>query len=270
MNHLFSARALHRALACALSTTLVTSSLVACGGPADATHDTSFGEAKSAATYDGETVLRGVFFGRGPVGAILPEMWGDGVTIGDVAHGADSRTLADEIDRYGATMCERGCSDATREGLTSAAERLRGGEKDPVELAARDSTFTRVRGPAADASINALVASLESSDPAFVESFGVDMQSGDPLRVDAAFSEAGRRLVAAATALSHETGGVLGVRGASPDKVKSTDDVVYDNTIVIVYVILLVPTAVAPAAVAGAGLERDMLIASLSTRLRGG
>jgi hypothetical protein len=151
------------------------------------------GDLHAERLYTGEEILRGVLFGAGPVTKLVPEIW----------ESAELKALQ-----------EKAKSNASRTELRSmidtefAALPEREPELDAKTIAAAKTMLERVqaltpsqRGTpslAAQAKMQRLLIGLiRNADPTFFPRFGNEMQSGNPLRVDAAMHEATQRLLAA-------------------------------------------------------------------------
>jgi SdpC family antimicrobial peptide len=195
------------------------------------------------------------------------------VPLGERTAADDPKALADQVDRYAETLCKQGCSDTARDGLRAAAERIRSGEEEQLVGPDPNTAFTRTRGPAVDAAISAVVADIASQDPAFLDRFGADMQSGNPIRVKRAVEDASHRILEAAVHVQRDTRGALDL-GAHPQARPNEGD--GDDSPVIVYLVVAVVVLLAVVAVlpepqvqrVGDGLTYDRFIANLTDHLQ--
>jgi hypothetical protein len=119
--------------------------------------------------YDGETLLLGVFFGRGPVAALLPEVWGKA---------PQSKAEAAEAFRANIGELER------REDLR---------EYDEQVLKIIDGKDDG-KDQAADEVAKLAVSRLVEQDPEFPHAFQKGFYSGDPVYVSEVIKEAAERL----------------------------------------------------------------------------
>ncbi len=119
--------------------------------------------------YDGETLLRGIFFGRGPVAQALPEIW---------EHAPLTQEDAADAFRKGAKLLDRSPELA---------------KADEAVLEAIEKGDTR-KGDTADEAAKLAVALLTKQDPKFISFFQKSIYSGDPVLVSDAIDEAARRI----------------------------------------------------------------------------
>lgn len=156
--------------------------------------------------YDGKELYRGIFFGVGPVAEKVPELWSDGkhreraeraheylqekgVDVdldpfdADLANPLVVRQLASLVDER-ATETENNGEWERADTLSDLAQAMRSvgaGEKDC-------DTST-------EAFVEIFLAFIDERDPEYFDRFATEMQSGDPIRVDNAMREAGRKII---------------------------------------------------------------------------
>jgi hypothetical protein len=179
---------------------------VACSSGA-ATSDPPMGS--TASGYSGSDVFKGVFFQDGPLAAFL----GDGR---EAAGGHVRPTLESSIAQLEysiARMKAEGWSASVIDRAQGALDTLRSGGH--VDQATPEQSATTKE---------LLLAEINATDPTFLDRFGVEMLSGDHLRVEAAMSDAESRIKAAVNTL-----------GAAPSPGSSVDGkclIVYQNVLV--------------------------------------
>lgn len=117
----------------------------------------------AAARYDGETLMRGIFFSRGPVADLLPEVW----QSAQLARYTDQMRTPEAIELQEKLLLRVRNDDAA--GVAIKVKPAYFGE-EPLEAAAPGTFFTR---------------------------FADDLQSGDRLRMQGALREAAVRVDAA-------------------------------------------------------------------------
>jgi hypothetical protein len=174
--------------------------LTACGtAPNGGTSTESTDEAVTrAAPASGVDVFKGVIFGSGPVATKL-SMWSPEMRAQAAATPAPVKIAQ----------------------LESALTQMRADGWSAEAIAHTEKTLNLLRQgvplPQVDAATRAqkedyVVEQLAKTDPSFLQRFGVEMQSGNPVRVDAAFKEAQSLLKAMAP---HRTG--VSERGGDDD-----------------------------------------------------
>jgi SdpC family antimicrobial peptide len=169
------------------------------------TGDTTSASSTSHAKYDGEALLRGLVFGRGPVGQKFPEFW-DGVRQATAATLSSNAQFEAELT----TNIDRATSagdTSTAAALTAMRDRVHRGEVDVTKL----TSSAEYNDAAGDAKIDAVVAGIKQVDPGFFPWFATEIQSGDRLRIEGALEHATSTLMAAATA--HPSADVFGTDG---------------------------------------------------------
>jgi hypothetical protein len=169
--HPHARRTLTRSLSCVALA--LTGSLLAgaCSGTAPTSEEPSeLGSAQQALSerFDGETLLRGVFFGRGPVAALLPEIWGK------------------------APLAQEDAAEAFRSGI-KGLESGPDGRPDEELLRLIESGQSPAAQKADEASKLA-ISRLVEEDPEFLGRFEKGMYSGDPVLVSSTVAEAAKRL----------------------------------------------------------------------------
>jgi hypothetical protein len=155
-------------------------SATACSGTADPGPSTT--EGRASARFDGETLFRGIFFGKGPVAERLPEYWG--------AEAVAQRAKITNSPEVAAQKLEAAIAQMKSEGWA------------PAIISQAEQTLSDIRSgqpiPEAELSDTALVqelvmARIAESDPTFFSRFAGDMQSGSHVRVGLAIDEASAR-----------------------------------------------------------------------------
>jgi hypothetical protein len=168
--------------------------LTACGS-APSSEASSDEAATRAAPASGVDVFKGVLLGSGPVAAKLsiwsPEARAQAATL-------PASVQIAKLESAIPKMKAAGWSEGAIARAEKALQQLRqGGAMPQIDETTRAEQEDFV------------VAQLAKTDPTFFQRFGVEMQSGDPVRVEAAFKEARTLLQAMApnTALSSAKGG---------------------------------------------------------------
>jgi hypothetical protein len=171
------------ALSAAMASVL---SLTACGSPDPSDPASTDEAAVRASRAAGVDVFRGVMFGSGSVGAKL-SIWTP-----------EARAQASAVPP---------AVQITRLETAIAQMNAAGWSSDAVAQAQAALDMIRKGGalPSADAKMQAIqedfiVKQIGTMDPTFFDRFGAEMQSGNPVRVDAAFKEANTLLHAIVSA----------------------------------------------------------------------
>jgi SdpC family antimicrobial peptide len=145
---------------------------VGCGNAEDADTDApELGSSQQALKehYDGETLLRGLFFGRGPVAAALPEIWSK------------------------APLSQQDAADAFRSGMRELERSADIAKYDEEVLKLIESKESKTE-KAADEAASLAISLLVKRDPGFPKHFESAIYSGDPVRVSDAIEEAAKHL----------------------------------------------------------------------------
>ncbi|HEY8088866.1 MAG TPA: hypothetical protein VIF09_13495 [Polyangiaceae bacterium] len=166
------------------------------------------------ASFTGQEIFRGTMFGTGPVAALLPEIWKHPQVTQAVerARGLDYRpTELTQLDKQldDAAASEPDISPATMTKFRTLMDRA---AHEPADRRVRATAHVQARMQ------RLMVAAIEKEDPSFFTRFGVQMQSGNQVRIDAAIHDATRHLVEVITrltpAIQHEDGcGACGACG---------------------------------------------------------
>jgi hypothetical protein len=133
-----------------------------------------------AAPASGVDVFKGVVFGTGPLAAKL-SMWSPETRAKVAAIPAPVQIA--KLENALSTMRSQGWSAEAIAHTEQTLTMLRQGAPLPQADAARRAKQE-----------DFVIAHLAKTDPTFFQRFGVEMQSGNPVRVEAAFSEARDRL----------------------------------------------------------------------------
>lgn len=166
-----------RVKATAYATLASVLTLTACssGNPSNE-HESSTDEALvRAAPASGVDVFNGVFFGTGPVGGKL-STW-----TPEARAQASAKPPAAQIPKLESAIAQMKAANWSPDAIATAEEAL--------------ATLRKSGGlPQGDAKVRALqqdfiLKQIVARDPKFLDRFGTEMQSGDPVRVDAAFKE---------------------------------------------------------------------------------
>ncbi|RYE57317.1 MAG: hypothetical protein EOP18_02930 [Rhizobiaceae bacterium] len=152
-------------IALPLIISLTTMNLMGCASGKDSASITR--ESDAVHKRDGEDIYRGVFFGTGKVGAELSSVW-HGKTLAEYMASVDSSTLS----AGEASMRRAGVPEQRVASVHELAERTASGQ---FQHAAEAYDF------------EAIILAIKSDEPGFFDSFGTELQSGDPVRVSAAF-----------------------------------------------------------------------------------
>jgi hypothetical protein len=224
---------------------------VGCGAPtegASSTGNPDVVSAKQGSVRDGESIFRGVFFGQGPVASLFPETWEGrrAAPTGPLVNEAMVSALSAQIDR----MTSEGRPKAAIQRLTTLRAQLQDGSFDAAALRA-SADYDAVL---ADAKFEQLVSAMKSADPTVFASFGAEVQSGDHVRVQAAFLRAQKSLRDAA-----ESTDLIG-EGAGADMRCAV-------LFVAVFVMFYFWVEVASPQTTGRSLAQDEHIDRLTTRL---
>ena len=162
------------------------------GNPNTSTDDsiTSANVASSKAHYTGEDLVRAVFFDVGPAAAAIHE---DTERRPAGTAGKSAEELATMIDHAAEEMTKLHYSEAAIARAHAQAAALRDGSTTKRAPLSVDE---------ARAAADAVVAHLGAMDPAFFPHIEVELQSGDPLRVQVALDQAAKRIVEAQATLA--------------------------------------------------------------------
>jgi SdpC family antimicrobial peptide len=146
--------------------------------------------APTHAPYDGETILKGIFLGQGPVAKLLPEVW-DNPEVLEMRDEARRMTPAQMADRFEASagLLRSGGDAEHADQLVGMAGRLRAGTVNPDDVTRAMPELDEAAG------VQALLDSVREADPQFFTRFAADMQSGDHLRLEGAMVAAADMLM---------------------------------------------------------------------------
>ena len=158
---------------------------VGCAANAQSGSEPSGSEPQQHVGYDGQSLMKGIFFNIGPAGEKMKGIVGERPS-------AISGKSPEEV----ATMLERAATEMENNGYSAAAiARLR---THAVDF--RDGTIkphAPISGEQLDASASAIIAHIEQIAPGFLETFATEIQSGDALRVQTALGDGAKFLVEA-------------------------------------------------------------------------
>jgi hypothetical protein len=244
----------------------------ACGGttePPESSSPTHL-DGATAAPYDGQTVFRAVFFNSGPAAERVAPVWAQRPALMAGKSGDEVATL---LEHAADEMSHLGYSSASVALMQSQANALRGAS----------APLTSLRSSASiDAVADAIVAHISSTDPDFFGSFGIDMQSGNALRVQGALATGAKELLEAHAALTASTVStdslILGpIRPIAPIRPITPiapggpirgDDLIVVDIAVAIYAVAVVAVFVAVAAAPGAGgspIESEVAVGQLTS-----
>jgi hypothetical protein len=204
----------------------------------------------SAASYDGEALLRGLYFGNGPAAELL------GSPAKAPAPSLDPRlatgNLLSTLQTARTSLAAQGQTEAVAR-IDAIRDEIASGHVSDAQIRAElDSVDPNlIAGNVADLFID----SVRTSDPTFLSHFEAEMKSGDPVRVSAAIDDGSKRVVE----FTNRFGGAGNTKIARPE------------VLVLILVIAIAFLWVVPAPVAQDvprdGLSRDERINDLTLRL---
>lgn len=193
--------------------------------------------------FDGETLYRGLIFRRGPAAEQVPELW-------RLLESAPRPPKEDSMERLrtsAAAILEAGDEQAA-EALNKIADAAEEGRIPP-----RPPTQ-----PVSDATVDATIAAIKTADSNFFGRFATNVQSGDPVRVQRAMTEA--------SGLSMQ---ILSDRVISGEQSLAVDVWYYWDIVVaveIAAVLILALVAVFPVAATDNNLLRDDVVEIVTER----
>jgi SdpC family antimicrobial peptide len=139
------------------------------GEPGEEPLDLERSEQALEQVYDGETLLLGVFFGRGPVAALLPEIWGKA-----------PQSKAEAAEAFRANIGELERREDMREYDEQVLKLIEGSDDG--------------KDKEADEVAHLAISRLVEQDPEFASHFQKGFYSGDPVYVSEVIKEAAERL----------------------------------------------------------------------------
>lgn len=165
------------------------------GCAADATGSDPSNSAPSSAErhvgYDGHTLFQAIFFNSGPAAQQIRDLWADARP--SYATKRTPEELAKLLDQSADTMEAEHIAEAHVAHVREVAAKVRS-----EKLKLDDLRLSQERTSAV---VEALMAQIEANDPAFFATFADHIQSGNPVRVQTALTEAGHHLFAAHSSL---------------------------------------------------------------------
>jgi hypothetical protein len=178
-----------------------------------------------------------------------------------------------------ATMLENAADEMSHLGYSSASVALMQAQANALRGAT--APLTSLRSSAnIDAVADAIVAHISSTDPGFFGSFGIAMQSGNPLSVQGALASGAKELLEAQAALTTSPVAastdslILPIRPIAwpiapivPGPIRGDDLVVVDIAVA-VYAVAVVAVFVAVASAPGAGgspIESEVAVGQLTS-----
>lgn len=138
---------------------------------------------ESTAALTGEELMKGILLGQGPVAERLPEAWEsdefhDALEASAKAH--TTTDLAAQLDRASEEFLARGLTPDEVAGMRASAAHLR---------SLTDTTVTPVLlASTTEPVLDGLISLMKRKDPEFLASFKTEIESGDPVRVEAMLS----------------------------------------------------------------------------------
>lgn len=168
-----------------------------------------------ASTLSAQDLFRGLFFGRGPVAAKLPQIWARGMP-GAPKPGAapDNTEVAKRLDVETDALAKSGISTHDQNALHSVSATISKDTltSDALKKQVAIDTAAAAKAPVTDADISRVMSAIAKGDPTFFARFAKQIQSGDPVAVAAAIAETGVKLVES-TAGSHKVTGAPLAKG---------------------------------------------------------
>jgi hypothetical protein len=177
---------------------------LASGCIADARDDefaSTDGELKLTKKYSGEDLFRGIFFGKGEVAKVLPEIWG----ASSVLKSRKQEPAADTLKRMDAA--EKWLRD---HGKKTTADRIKARRDTMAAAVGHWPTIA----PPTTSQMEATINKIKSKDSAFFTRFATEIQSGNTSRVKATFLDASQLMLAEMPAIAplDSTNGLVSVK----------------------------------------------------------
>ncbi|MGZ3459647.1 MAG: hypothetical protein ACXU86_14225 [Archangium sp.] len=148
--------------------------------------------------YDGQTLFRGIYFGRGPVAALLPELW-NSETLAQ-GHWRVQLMTQEEL----ASSLETAVSVLRQQGLPKETLQRLGGMSRHIRENGNPLAQAQMKREASEEMTRAFqeefIRRIDRMDPSFFARFANDVQSGNQLQVYDGFREGATKLLTVAMA----------------------------------------------------------------------
>jgi len=200
--------------------------LAAAGCVYDTSSNSSSQQPLAVSRFDGETLMRGIFFGTGPAASLLPELW-------DPPQGTSASRLSPEVKAEVVSRLRQraAAARAAATATTSAAANEYARRLEAIAAVIDKDNIP----PVVATVIQRVMERIRHRNPAFFETFANEMQSGAHTRVRAALVGAANMLLAV-TSTEVDTpgpgggGGIVLAGATASAKASATDTLIAVQT----------------------------------------